>query len=75
MAANEKGDGSRGFTRRGFLGIFSLGVASLAGAGFLLRDSISPGGRANDPELPGEDSIFHPRKDPRSPSQERSANS
>ena len=75
MAASEKGDSARGFTRRGFLGIFSLGVASLAGAGFFLGDSVLTGGKAAGSELPGEDSIFHPRKDIRSPTQERSTNS
>ena len=53
-------------SRRSFLGKLSLGLAAAAGAGFLLRNLVFSGARNdNDPadQLPGEDSIFHPRED------------
>ena len=64
----------QGYTRRSFLTRFSLGLAAVAGAGLLLRGFL-PGGK-DDPvvregEFPGEESIFHPRKDPRLDSAER----
>ena len=65
-----------GFTRRKFLGMFSLGLATAAGAGLLFRNYL-PGGkgdRNSSREFPGEDSIFHPRRDPREDALERGKN-
>ena len=63
-----------GYTRRGFLTRFSLGLATLAGAGFLFR-SFLPGGKEDsgtrEGDFPGEESIFHPSRDPRLDSAER----
>ncbi len=64
-----------GHTRRSFLKKFSLGIATLAGAGILLRNFAFSGGNEepeSGPEFPGEDSIFHPRRDPRPEALERS---
>ena len=72
-----KGIGSEqsgGHTRRSFLKTFSLGIATLAGAGILLRNfAFSGGGEEPEsaPEFPEGDSIFHPRRDPRMEAQER----
>ena len=55
-------------SRRSFLGKFSLGLAAVAGAGilaksfFLSNNSESP---KIPTEFPTEDSIFHPKADPR----------
>ena len=68
MTAIKDRDNSRGFTRRRFLGLFSLGLASLMGTGFFLRHLLSSGKKGDSPseqEFPGEESIFHPREDPR----------
>ena len=57
-----------GQTRRSFLAKLAIGAVSLAGAGLLLKNFVLPGGRSEphaSAEFPGEDSIFHPRKDPR----------
>ena len=64
----------QGHTRRSFLTKLSLGLAALAGSGFLLRHFLLPGekgGSAQGAEFPGEESIFHPRKDPRLEAEER----
>ena len=64
----------QGQTRRSFLTKLSLGLAALAGSGFLLRNFLLPGekgGADQGDEFPGEDSIFHPRKDPRLEAQKR----
>jgi hypothetical protein len=53
-------------SRRSFLGILGLGLATVAGAGLLLKSSslFRNGERAaSQGDLPGEDSIFHPRQD------------
>ena len=53
-------------SRRSFLGKLSLGLAAAAGAGFLLRNLVFSGassGKGSEDDLPGEDSIFHPRED------------
>ena len=74
MSRQDERAEEQGYTRRSFLTRFSLGLAAVAGAGFLLR-GLLPGGkenpRAGEGEFPGEDSIFHPRKDPRLDSAER----
>ena len=62
----------RAYSRRSFLAKFSLGLAAVAGSGLLLRNLFSGGREEPDPdEFPGEDSIFHPRRDPRLEAQER----
>jgi len=56
------------------LGKFSLGLAAIAGVGLLLRNSLFSGGgeeQHHASEFPGEDSIFHPRRDPRLDAVER----
>ena len=74
MPSNGELNETVGHTRRSFLTRFSLGLAAIAGAGFLLKNFLLPGGErasgSND-EFPGEESIFHPRKDPRLEAQER----
>ena len=63
-----------GHTRRSLLAKLSLGLVALAGAGLLLRNVFSPrdkGEPESGPEFPGEDSIFHPRRDPRLEALER----
>ena len=57
---------SEGLTRRGFLGRVSLGLVGIAGLALPLRGLLSPAKGAKSPAdgLP-EDSIFQPRKDPR----------
>ena len=68
MPADRGSDISSGLSRRRFLGMFSLGAAGIAGAGLLLKGFLFPGGDVEDApsdEFPGEDSIFHPRSDPR----------
>ena len=68
MPKDEGKSGSRGYTRRSFIGKFSLGLAGLAGAGFLMRHFLFSGGKGgldSEGEFPGDESIFHPREDPR----------
>ena len=64
-------DAKNGMTRRSFLGKISLGLAALVGVGVAAK-AASGGGKstAND-QFPGEDSIYHPRKDPRIESAEK----
>ena len=73
--AQQDGEGKvQGYTRRGFLARFSLGLAALAGTGLILRGFLSgrkEGPQHADREFPGEDSIFHPRRDPRLDAAER----
>ena len=70
-------DGNQGqpqaYSRRSFLAKLSLGLAAIAGSGLLLRNLFSGGREEPDPdeEFPGEDSIFHPRRDPRLEARER----
>ena len=62
------------YTRRSFLGKFALGIATLAAAGFLLKSFVLGQGKEEadlSDEFPGEDSIFHPRMDPRQEALER----
>ena len=69
MPVDRERDSSSGLSRRRFLGMFSLGAAGIAGAGLLLKGFLLPGGNgenAPSDEFPGEDSIFHPKNDPRS---------
>ena len=73
--SQEDGQGEEhGYTRRSFLTRLSLGLAGLAGASFLLR-GLLPGGKVDpgsgEGEFHGEESIFHPRRDPRLDSAER----
>jgi hypothetical protein len=64
MSEEDGLDRTKGYTRRSFLGKVSLGLAALAGSGLLLRNFFSSGNEATtNEELPGEDSIFHPRQD------------
>ena len=68
MPVREDRNNRQGITRRSVLGLFSLGIASLLGTGFFLRHLLSSGKEADSPSdqgFPGEDSIFHPREDPR----------
>ncbi len=66
-------DTNKGLTRRSFLGKISLGLAALIGVGVAAKGA--SGGpsapAAADAQFPGEDSIYHPRKDPRIESAER----
>ena len=61
-------------SRRSFLGKLSLGLAALGGLAILfrgftrLRPSKSSIAMS---DFPGEDSIFHPRRDPRLEARER----
>ena len=74
MPARPEDSQAKGFTRRSFLGTFSLGLATIAGAGFLFRNILfSRGDEDGEPggDFPGEDSIFHPRGDPREEARER----
>ena len=74
MPEDREQDQPQGYTRRRILGIFSLGLAGVAGAAFLLRDSLfsrETGDAELVTEFPGEDSIFHPRRDPRLEARER----
>ena len=60
-------------TKRGFLALVSLGLGAVAVLASPLRGIIlgeKPNRAASD-EFPGEDSIFHPRRDPREAAQER----
>ncbi len=69
---------SRRYSRRSFLGKVSLGVLAVAGVGLLARNFLFSGGSgasSSSDEFPGEDSIFHPRRDPRLEAQERRKNS
>ena len=56
----------QGYSRRSVLGKLGLGLAAVAGAALLLRN-LFPAGDDGDrtARLPGPDSIFHPRSDPR----------
>ena len=64
MPSEDGADQTKGYTRRSFLGKVSLGLAALAGSGLLLRNVFSSGNEdTTNEELPGEDSIFHPRQD------------
>ena len=60
------------YTRRGFLKVASLGIAAAAVLAWSLK-GIPGGGRvtAASSEFPGEDSIFHPRRDPREVAKEK----
>ena len=74
MSVNEEHEATTGYSRRRFLGTLSLGLAAVAGAGLLLRNFLSSGEKEEaEPgnEFPGEDSIFHPRRDPRQEALER----
>ena len=65
---------SRGHTRRSFLTRFSLGLAAIAGAGFLFKNFLLSGSErasSSSDEFPGDESIYHPRRDPRLEAQER----
>ena len=62
------------YTRRSFLGKLVLGIATVAGAGFLLKSFVLGQGKEESKpsdEFPGEDSIFHPRRDPHQEALER----
>ena len=76
MRAHGKHDEPGGDSRRSFLAKLGLGVATIAGASFLFRNFLFSGGTDKPDryveEFPGEDSIFHPRRDPRLEARERS---
>ena len=66
MQSDNGHDHPQTHSRRSFLGKLSLGLAAIAGAGYLLKGNLFPGGQGNgnsDDEFPPEDSIFHPRED------------
>ena len=68
MSASEDHDQPRVYSRRNFLGKFSVGLATIAAAGFLAKSFLFTGGSEKvgpEEEFPGEDSIFHPQTDPR----------
>ena len=74
MPTDTEADQSQGYTRRNILGKFALGLAGLAGAGFLFRNllfSAKEESPSADDEFPGPESIFHPRRDPRLEARER----
>ena len=74
MPVNGEHDATTGYSRRRFLGALSLGLAAVAGAGLLLRNFLSSGEKEEaEPgsDFPGEDSIFHPRRNPRQEALER----
>ena len=74
MAPKQETDQRPGNTRRNFLAKLSLGLIGLASAGYLLRNFLPFGGQSGSgrsDEFPGEESIFHPRRDPRLEAQER----
>ena len=64
-------DAKKGMTRRSFLGKISLGLAALVGVGVAAKAASGAAGSTADDQFPGEDSIYHPRKDPRIESAER----
>ena len=57
-------------TRRSFLGKLGLGAAALAAVSAIpflkIGQNASSRNSRNSREVPGKDSIFHPREDPRS---------
>ena len=66
MPSDNDHDHPQTYSRRSFLGKFSLGLAAIVGAGYLLKGHIFPGGQGDvnpDDEFPPEGSIFHPRED------------
>ena len=74
MADEAKAEHPKGYTRRGFLGLLSLGLAGVAGGGLLLRKRFSAGDDDGSEEYEGfhpEGSIFHPGQDPRKASRDR----
>ncbi len=74
MSSVEDLDQTTGHSRRNFLAKLSLGLIGLASAGYFLRSILPLGGKSGPGqggEFPGEESIFHPRKDPRLEAQER----
>ena len=74
MADKSQGTPSR-ISRRGFLALASLGVGAAALLASPLRGVIFGGKRSQAlaSEFPGEDSIFHPREDPREAARKRKA--
>ena len=70
MERNAKG---AGMTRRGFLALGALGLGALVALASPLRGRLggkgSPSLASN--EFPGEDSIFHPRRNPREVAREK----
>ncbi len=66
MATDRDGGQPQGYSRRSFLAKLALGLAGVAGAGFLLRHTLltrEKGHGHPSSDLPGPDSIFHPRRD------------
>ena len=77
MASTDELNKGQGHTRRTFLARLSIGLATIAGTGFLLKNLFLPRedrASTSNYEFPGEESIFHPRKDPRLEAQERQKN-
>ncbi len=64
-------DAKNGMTRRSFLGKISLGLAALVGVGVAAKAASGGSESTANDQFPGEDSIYHPRKDPRIESAER----
>jgi hypothetical protein len=75
MALRNQGGQPKNPSRRTFLGQLTLGLAAVGGAGSLLRHLLTSGNEERDMaarQLPGPDSIFHPRQDPQLEAQEKS---
>lgn len=64
-------DSKQGMTRRSFLGKISLGLAALVGLGVAAKGASNSVAKPANDSFPGEDSIYHPRKDPRIESAEK----
>ena len=74
MPADPEHDHPQSYSRRSILGKLTLGLATIAGAGFLVRSFLFSSGKEQPQHVsnfPGEDSIFHPRRDPRLEAVER----
>ena len=76
MASAKDLERPQGYSRRSVLGKLGLGLTAIAGAALLLRNRIPMGDDGDHAaSLPGPDSIFHPRSDPRNDGPESRENS
>ena len=71
--ANELPEPRPGYNRRSFLKLASVGIAAAAALTLPLKGLLGGrrGTRTASSDFPGEDSIFHPRQDPREVAEER----